>query len=502
MWRLGCLLAGLPLGALAAFAFRPEPWPLALEVGALAGAVVLLGAASLAERLYRGEPERGRHLAAAASVGWLALPALGASWLGLLPGPRVWLVGIGVLLVLALWRGAQRQGPVSLPASAVAAPGLALLAGSLVAAVLGGALAALGAPGPEASERSANYVWDLDARIATEPPPRCAPRAAGHSVLLERGAHPRLAAGGRLLWFEAAGPDGRRQVHRLERSSGEVTCWTCHEAGNNRRPAPSLSGFGLVFDTDRHATGRDPTNTEIHLASTTGDASLGVSRRLTFARGPDDHAIMDPGGRLLVWSRGHEGRYAVVSAVVQSGHGGLLLGQPRVLAAGGASWVAPLGWSPDAHALVVARGHPGRPATARAIDFATDREWGLGGGVVPAGAVGFNADGSWLALAATRRESALGLVPASLGFLVGRVVTAAGLEGPWFRGSEVRTGESAGEPGRVDLGGLADWGESTGIALEPDGRGFVLGQRRRGPAGVEERLVEVALACEEDALGS
>jgi len=42
---------------------------------------------------------------------------------------------------------------------------------------------------------------------------------------------------------------------------------------------------------------------------------------------------------------------------------------------------------------------------------------------------------------------------------------------------------------------VAGWGEPTGIALEPDGRGFLLGQVRRGAVGDEERIVEARLAC-------
>jgi hypothetical protein len=48
----------------------------------------------------------------------------------------------------------------------------------------------------------------------------------------------------------------------------------------------------------------------------------------------------------------------------------------------------------------------------------------------------------------------------------------------------------------VDLGELAGWGAPTGITSEPAGTGFVLGQRREGPEGVRERLVEARLDCE------
>jgi hypothetical protein len=47
----------------------------------------------------------------------------------------------------------------------------------------------------------------------------------------------------------------------------------------------------------------------------------------------------------------------------------------------------------------------------------------------------------------------------------------------------------------VPLGEAASFGHPTGIALEPDGRAFVLGQRRASAEGAEERLLRIALRC-------
>ena len=47
----------------------------------------------------------------------------------------------------------------------------------------------------------------------------------------------------------------------------------------------------------------------------------------------------------------------------------------------------------------------------------------------------------------------------------------------------------------VDLGETAAWGGPTGVSLAPDGRSFVLGQRRQAGGGVEERLLTVHLDC-------
>jgi hypothetical protein len=507
MWRIASFLAGLPFGALVAFALQADPWPLALEVGGAAGGLLFVLLASLAANRFRGEPDRGRHLAAALCLGWIALPGLTACWLGLRPTPTVWLALVTASVAAALWRAVRIEGPATGIVAPPAASALALGGGTLLAIVLGGALATLGAAPPPPTERAASYVWDIDAQVATLPLPRCAPRIASRRLLLERGANPRFSPDGRLLWFDASGPDGRRQVHRLDRASDEVECWTCDEPGNNRRPSPSPSGDGVVFDTDRHASSRHPTNTEVHLISARRQQRR-FSRRLTHGPGPDDHALFDPGGGLLVWSRGHEGRFAVVTAAIQSGHGGVVLGPPRVVAAAGARWIAPLAWSPDAHALAVARGHPLRPAVATAIDFSSGIEWSLAGGLAPAGSVAFSADGSWLAAAGTRRATSLGLLPGSLGFLVGRLVALGGVAAPVFSGSFVRTGgtgaarKASASLAPVELGALADWGGSTGIGLEPDGTGFVLGQRRRGADGVEERLVEVSLECQEERFAS
>ena len=50
------------------------------------------------------------------------------------------------------------------------------------------------------------------------------------------------------------------------------------------------------------------------------------SRRLTYDPAPDTFGSFDPGGRLVVWSSGAGGRYAIATAPLRSGHGGVLLG--------------------------------------------------------------------------------------------------------------------------------------------------------------------------------
>jgi len=496
LWRLWSFVCGVPLGVFAALASTPDPATAAARApwGGLAGGGLLLLATSLLARWRDDELDRGRHLAAAASAGWLAVPAGLAWWQGFAPGAAGWLGLCAVALVIALWRGARALGPAGgLPRQALRA--LGFVAGGAVAAIaLGAVLAAVGGSGIEPpAPRLATMLYDLDAAVATRPLPACGAEPRSVRVLLDRGAHPALSPDGRTVWFDAPAPQagGRRQIHRLERASGEVTCWTCDEPGNNVRPSVGTPGLALVFDSDRHATWLHPDDTELYLAGTERPLP---ARRLTFRRGADERALLAPGSRLLAWSRREGGRYAVVAAALRSGHGGLLLGNVGVLARGGAEWTAPLAWAPDARTLVFARGNPFAPLAGVAFDPATGAQAELGAALAPAAS--FVADGGWLAFATTQGRHVAGALPAALGFALGPY--AAAHPEPLRDGTGVRSGPSADPAAASALElpeALARWGEPTGLALDPDGGGFVLGQRRAGPNGVEERLVEVMLSC-------
>jgi hypothetical protein len=415
----------------------------------------------------------------------VALPALGAAWLGIGPPAAVWLAVAAAIVALGLVAGSRSLGAAGF-AVGLAVSGLGVV-------VLSALFAAFGhAPTPPPEERIA-AVYDLDARVVTRPLPRCAPRAERVEVLAERGAHPRLDETAEFLWFDAETPDGRRQVHRLERASGEVVCWTCGEPGDNLRPAPG-GARSVVFDSDRDATWRTPLDTELYLARGHGDPSRRVSRRLTFHPGPDDHALFHRSG-VIVWSRGVGGRHHVVSASLRSGHGGLLLGAPGEMWNGGARWAIPLEWSPDGRALAVGHGQPWAPLRTILLDPATDARRELPIGVPPGSAVAFSADGGWSFAAATRPSGMRARLPGWLGFLLARLADPADAE-PRFSGTSVLGGETAGELAPIELGEIAGWGEPTGVAAEPDGKGFVLGQRRQAAGRVEERLVAVQLACE------
>jgi hypothetical protein len=487
MWRVGCFVAGLAPGALAAFAFGPQAAPLerVLVAGAAGGGLAVLLLASLVARGV----QRGRALAAAAGAGHAAWPALGTAWLGLAPGPRPLALVALVVLLGALARGARDRGGAARPARAAV---LWLALGALAALAAGGLQARFGASTPALGEPAASGIYDLDARIVTRPLPRCGPQPAASEVLPARGAHPRLTRDGAALWFDAPGEDGRRQVHRLLVASGEVACFTCGEPGENRRPDPSEAGTAVVFDSDRHKSARAPANTELRLLDVRGQPGDRPSRQLSFSPGRDDHPLFAPDGRSLLWSRGADGRFAVVAAGFQTGHGGLLLSTPRTIALGGAGWIAPLAWSPDARALVIGRGRPRRPLHAEQLDPATGELSELG---LLAGAA-FSADAGRIALARAPGAPAPG-VRGRLGFLLGPLAVMRG-EPPaaLAGGSGLETGDTGGELAPLELGELGAWGAPTGVALGPDGRWLVLGQRRAADGGQEERLLKLTLDCD------
>lgn len=505
LWRAWSFASGLPLGAFAALALAGDaatalawaPW------GALAGGLVLALVTTLLARWRDEEPERGRHLAMAASAGWLALPAGLGWWLGFAPGRAGWLALCVAALAVALWRRARALGPAGGPVRQALVAALYGLAGSFAALGIGALGATLGGAGvSEPNPQFAALVYDLDAAVATRALPSCAPEPRALRVLLERGAHPSLSPDGRTLWFDApaGGAGGGRQIHRLERASGTVACWTCGEPGSNVRPHAGDTGLGLVFDSDRHADWLHPDDTEVYLA---GTHRAMPSRRLTFHAGPDEHALLGPDSRFVVWSRRDRGRYEVAAAALRSGHGAILLGEVGVLARGGAEWIAPLAWSPDARSLVVGHGNPFAPVAGVLFDPATGAEARLGDGLAPAAS--FVADGGWLAFTTAQGGHWGGALPAALGFALGPRATALAAGQPLRSGTGVRSGAAA-EPGAAAAlalpAALAAWGEPTGIALEPDGTGFVLGQRRVRAGGSEERLVEVTLSCGGTALAN
>jgi len=492
-------VAGLAPGALVVVALAAGPngpslaW---VQLGAVLGGLSLLAAATLLARRPQDEPDRGAHFARAASAGLVAIPALAASILGLAPGPRPLLAGVVALLVVAFFAASRRRAPAGGLAGQLGAAAAALAGGIVGVLLLAGALAAFGAKEVVRGEVARNAVFDHDSGVETVSLPSCAPRADRVEVLTPFGAHPRLAAEGSEVWFDAPGPEGRRQVHRRSQATGEVVCLTCNEAGNNRRPAPNQAGMAALFETDRHANWLRPNDSEIHWMNASA-AMRGVgSRRITYSPGPDERPIFAPAPNTLAWSRGEGGSYRVVSAGLVSGHGSFQVGGVATLAFGGSAWVAPLGWSADARTLAVVKGNPLGPGRSVAIDPAVDDEVVLGETASGAGALSFNLDGSWFAQASARRGAVAGLLPDALGFALAPVLAVASADGARFHeGSEILWGPTRGEPRPIDLGESAAWGWPTGIALEADGTGFVLGQRREGEGGLEERLIAVRLDC-------
>ncbi len=479
MGRGWCFAAGLPVGALAGLAcWGADPLPLA-GCG-LVGALVL---AAVCQAAARGGREAG--VAAAAQVGWLAAPVAGHAWLGIGPGPWVGAAAVAGLLLAALVLLAPRSAAPPLLVALVA-----LVVGNAGWAAVSGVHAAWGAAPPALGEATAAAIYDLDARVATRPLPVCGDAAARVTPILDRGAHPRLAADGAALWFDAE-VSGRRQVHSLDLASGEVACVTCEEAGNNRRPAPSEHGRAIVFDSDRHGSPLAPANTELFHMRTPAGGPRHAARRLTYHPGRDDHALVAPGGASLLWSRHEGGRFSVVSARFRTGHGALLLAEPNAVVAGGARWIAPLAWSPDARVLASGAGNPFAGLSGESLDPATGESAGLGEGVL---GVAFSADAGRTAVVRSDADAGLGGLPPATGFLLGALPRASAAR-PRGGGTLLVAGETGGVLSRVDLGEAAGWGTPTGVTSSPDGTWLVLGQRSRDEGGFRERLVRVTLDC-------
>ncbi len=494
IWRAWCFAMGLPLGALFAVGWIAEPtFTLVLACSLLSGAGLLV-AVSLLVRLRADTAHFSTRLAAASSAGLVALPAGVAQVLGFAPG-AAWLLALcGSTLALALGWG-LRSGPRLSLRQVTWAALLSPVAGSLLVGGLSGAAAALAPRAAPMSEHGVALIFHQDARVATRAMPCCRQVVSEARVLLERGAHPRINSDGTELWFDAPVEGGLRQVHRLDLVGGEVVCWSCGQPGNNQRPAPAPGGAMIVFDSDRHASRFDPTDTELYRMNAHGDEPPAHARRLTYAAGADEQAIFSALPGSVLWSRREAGRYFVASAAFRSSHGGTQLRDPSVVYAGGTSWVAPLAWSPNARTLLVARGNPLAPLAVLAIDPATGAEKELLSDAPGRASIGFNADGGWVALARTGRGRAAGWLPQSAGFLVAPLYALEAPGRPSFRGTAIVTGSTHDALRPVELGEHGAWGEPTGVALYPNGDALVVGQRRSRESGAEERLLELRLTC-------
>ena len=502
LWRTWSFASGLPIGALAGLVALRDPQRLGLGWCAAAAGVALAVAVSLLARVNDDEAERPRHLAAAASAGWAALPASIAVLAGFGPGPWLYLAAAVAALAIALFAGARSIGAAGGPVRWLARAGVAIALGALAAPALGAAAAAARGSGvPPLPGAFRNFVLDMDAAVATRPLPVCGDAPIRTAVILDRGAHPSLSPDGAAVWFDASveAEQGRRQIHRLDRRSGEVICWSCGEPGNNVRPSAGDTGVSLVFESDRDASWRHPDDTNLQLAATGAVGSRPPSRQLTFSLGPDERPLLGPGSQVVAWSRRSGGRYQVVGASIRSGHGGVLLGEPSPLFEGGAQWVAPLAWSRDGRTLVVARGNPFAPLAAVALDPASGATGALGDDAAPAASL--DGDGGWLVLATARGGHWAGALPASLGFALAPWAELLGRREPLRTTTGIRSGPAgapwlAGPAPAAKMLRLPDevaaWGEPTGIALEPDGSGLVIGQRR---AAGDERLVSVSFEC-------
>ena len=501
--RIWAFFSGIPVGCAVALAALRDPAPLHLVWSGLAGGVLLAVVVSLLARGRDDSFERGRHLAAATSVGWAAVPAAVAVYFDWSPGPWVYVALVIALLAGAIFVGNRALGPAGGLVRWKLRASLCFLIASLAALGLAGASAALFAVAPEPSPRFAAVLDAIDAEVVTRPLPVCSAEPRAVAVLLDRGARPALSPDGAQLWFDAdsAADGGRRQIHRLDRATGEVVCSTCGDLGNNTHPSISPSGVSVVFQSDRHATWRHPDDTDLYLAATQRAENPDHGRRLSFTVGPDEAPVFGPGPMMVTWSRRLAGRYDVVAASIRSGHGGLLLGTAGVLAKGGAEWIAPVAWSADARTLLVARGNPFAPLALEAVDPRSYATQTLATDAAPAGS--FDGDGGWLGFATTRPLRWPGVLPRALGFALAPFAAPLRAHEPMYRDTGIRSAASEQPVNAAAIALAADvasWGEPTGLAIEPDGSGFVLGQRSRDGEGVRERIVAIQLACTQTAV--
>ncbi len=395
-----------------------------------------------------------------ALAGAAVVPACAAAaWLGLGSGAIFWgVVAVGSALVLGLLSGfgVPRGSGARLVA-------LHAATGVVVALIAGALHAAAGGAGNVVPAVLQTVAFDVDAAVPLDPLPACGDELQA-PTRLGIGANPRIDFEGRYVWYDAPGPEARRQIHRLPLEGGEPLCWTCGEPGHNRRPALNPRGPGLLFETDRDGS------PAIHAMETRlrGERPR-PSRRLTPGGGRSAAPRYEPTGRGLVWSHMASGRVSVEVASIVSGHGGLILGLARPVYAGGTAWVAPLAWAPDGRSLVVGRGSRPGPLQAAWIDPATGAERGLG--MVPGlGAVDFSRDGRTLAM--LRDDPTTGTA-APLGFLLARLPL-----GPVRSGtaSTLWMGDPEGELAAVSLGELAGR-RLVGLAVDPSAQGLVLAER-------------------------
>lgn len=496
LWRLWAFVSGLPVGAALALEFLPEWTLVGVGAAALAGGALLASIASwLAGRDV--EPDRGSHLAAAASLGWLGVVAAAASWLAW-PG-SLWSLAPVVAIGIGVFAGTRTPGPASGPIGWIVRAVVALGLGTLAAIGIAVGVAVVFGRAPEPGGRFASVLYSIDANVVTRELPICDPVPHAVTLLNESGAHPVLTPDDRFVYFDAAvtSDGGRRQIHRLARASGEIVCVTCGEPGNNQRPSINSAGVSMVFESDRHATWRHPDDTDLYLAGVASRSEKrDPGRRLTFTPGPDAHPIFGPGPQMVTWSQRADGRYRVVAATIRSGHGGILLGTTGVVFDGGAQWVAPLAWGADARTLVVVAGNPFAVLQGTALDLTARTRHLLGDTLAPA--AGLDGDGAWLAFATARNRNAAGALPRWLGFALAPWAARSELGAPLRDTTGIRSGPAE-EPAEAVAVALPDevarWGEPTGLAMLGDASALVLGQRRSREAGVEERLLQIEFAC-------
>jgi len=496
IWRLWAFVSGTPLGILALWALMPRAGRREVVLAALVGGAAMVALTHVAAlRREAHAPDGAGHAMRAATAGWLAWPAVWAVRFEI--GPPAWVfAGIAVAWVgFAFWRQTRTVAPSLSPLGHLGRWGLEIALGTALALLVGGSWAAADGGVLEPDERVRAAAWDIDSRVPLGQEPVCSTTPTSVRVLASRGTSPQLSPDGRVVWVEAAGPDGRAQVTRVDLETDTSVCWTCGEPGQNRHPRPHPGGAALLFDTDRYATWRHPGVTEVMVVDTRGESGPAhPARRVTYRDDIDADAFYDPTGSGMVWVRAENGRATVRRAAIQTGHGGVQLTGETDLHRASAGWVVPLAWSADGRALALAHGHGLGPRRGELLDPATGERRSLGNHLGAGIPVAFSRDGSWLALAETSTIRAAALLPEALGFAVARLPRLAGRDpARLMEGTLLRMGPRDGELTAIALPpGVEAWGAPSGLTLSPDARTLVFAQRARNG---EERLVWLGLDC-------
>ena len=225
---------------------------------------------SLLARGHDDEFERGRHLAAATSFGWAAVPAALAVFFAWSPGPWLYVALVVAILAGALFLATRALGPASGFARWTLRAAASLLAASAgVFALAAGCAALLGRRARAEFPPLGGALRDRR-RSGDAPAARVQCRTARHLGRAAARRAPGVVARRRATLVRRRRRDadaGRRQIHRMDRATGQGGLLEL------RRPRQQRASF----DLSEWRLARLPVRSARHLAPSGRHRS--VSRR-------------------------------------------------------------------------------------------------------------------------------------------------------------------------------------------------------------------------------